>query len=260
MDLGLTGKVALVTGASRGIGRAVAVELAREGCDVVATGRDAGALETLAREVRALGRRAELVAADLREPAAATQVAGKALSGFGRLDVLVCNAGATKRGDFFRLTDEDFLDGFALKFHAHVRLVRACWPMLRDAGGRVVHVIGAGGRTASADFTIGGAVNAALYNFVKAMAQRGKTEGVRVVGVNLGAIETDRLKGRIATVMREAGVDEAEARRRELAGAGVTRFGLPEEIGRLVAFLASDRAGYVNGALVDSDGGTTRSI
>jgi 3-oxoacyl-[acyl-carrier protein] reductase len=260
MDLGLTGKVALVTGASRGIGRAIAVELAREGCDVLATARDGDRLGALAREVAAMGRRCEALVADLREPEAAAQAAGKALSGFGRLDLLVCNAGATKRGDFFRLTDEDFLDGFALKFHAHVRLVRGCWPLLRAAQGRVIHVIGAGGRTASADFTIGGAVNAALYNFVKAMAQVGKADGVRVLGVNPGSIETDRLKGRIAAIMKEERIDEAEARRRELAKGGATRFGQPEEIGRLIAFLASDRAGYVNGALVDCDGGVTRAI
>ena len=260
MELGLTGKVALVTGASRGIGRAAALELAREGCDVFATARDAAALGTLAEEIRAIGRRADGWAADLRDKPAAVEIARRVGESFGRLDIVVCNAGATKRGDFFALSDEDFLDGFALKFHAHVRLVRACWPALRATQGRIVHVIGGGGRTASADFTIGGAVNAALYNFVKAMAQVGRADGIRVVGINPGAIETDRLKGRIATVMREEKVDEAEARRRELARAGVKRFGLPEEIGRLVAFLASDSVAYINGALVDADGGVTRSI
>ncbi len=188
MELGLKDKVALVTGASRGIGRAVAVALAREGCDLVLVARDAGALDTLAGEIRALGRRAEIHAADLREPPASAQAVGKALAGFGRLDVVVCNAGATRRGDFFKLTDADFLDGFALKFHAHVRLVRAAWPLLKAAKGRVIHVIGAGGRTASADFTIGGAVNAALYNFVMALAHLGWPVGVRVLGVNPGSI------------------------------------------------------------------------
>lgn len=260
MDLGLTGKVALVTGASRGIGRAIAVVLAREGCDIVATARDAALLETVAAEVRAAGRTAVTQAGDLRKPETAAAVVALATRAFGRLDILVNNAGATKRGDFFSLTDDDFLDGFALKFHAHVRLTRAAWPLLKATHGRIVNIIGAGGRNASPDFTIGGPVNAAIFNFTKAIAQIGIRDGVRVVGINPGSIETERLKGRLAKIARDAGVDEAEARRRNLAALGVSRFGQPQEIGDLVAFLASDRAGYVNGALVDSDGGTNRAI
>ncbi|MBL8700666.1 MAG: SDR family oxidoreductase [Alphaproteobacteria bacterium] len=260
MELGLGGKVALVTGASRGIGRAIAIALAREGCDIVATARDSALLETMAAEVRAAGRTAVTQAGDLRKPDTAAAVLELAKRAYGRLDILVNNAGATKRGDFFSMTDDDFLDGFALKFHAHVRLVRSAWPMLKASGGRIVNIIGVGGRTASADFTIGGPVNAALFNFTKAIAQLGTRDGVRVVGVNPGSIETERLKGRLATIAREAGVDEAEARRRNLAQLGVTRFGLPQEIGELVAFLAGDRAGYIHGALVDCDGGVTRGV
>jgi NAD(P)-dependent dehydrogenase (short-subunit alcohol dehydrogenase family) len=173
---------------------------------------------------------------------------------------VVNNAGATKRGDFFVLEDADFLDGFALKFHGYVRVTRAAWPHLRKSNGAIVNIIGAGGRTASPDFTIGGSVNAALFNFTKATAQIGIRDGVRVNAINPGSVETDRLKGRIANVAKEQGVDEEEARKRYLAQLGVTRFGKPEEIGQLVCFLASPLAANFQGALVDCDSGSTRSI
>ena len=151
------------------------------------------------------------------------------------------------------MTDEDFLDGFALKFHGYVRVARAAWPHLKKSSGSIVNIIGAGGRTASADFTIGGSVNAALYNYTKALAQIGIRDGVRVNAINPGPVETDRLKGRINTVAREQGVDEDEARKRYLAELGLSRFAKPEEIGQLVCFLASPLAVNIHGALVDSE-------
>jgi NAD(P)-dependent dehydrogenase (short-subunit alcohol dehydrogenase family) len=261
MDLSLKGKVALVTGASRGIGRAIAIELAREGCDVALVARSATGLGETADMVREeLGHKALTHAADLREANAAADFVAAARRQFGRVDLVVNNAGATKRGDFASLTDADFHDGFALKFHGYVRLARAAWPDLKASKGTMINIIGAGGRTASADFTIGGAVNAALYNFTKAMAQLGLRDGVRVVGINPGPVETDRLKARIAVIVKEENVDEAEARRREMSKNGVMRFGSPEEIGQLVCFLASPIAQNIHGALIDSDSGATRAI
>jgi NAD(P)-dependent dehydrogenase (short-subunit alcohol dehydrogenase family) len=261
MELGLKGKVALVTGASRGIGRAIAIELAREGCDVALAARSAAGLGETADIVQDThGRKAHAFAADLREAGAAADFVASATRAFGRIDLLVNNAGATKRGAFAELSDADFLDGFALKFHGYVRLARAAWPHLKASKGTMINIIGAGGRTASADFTIGGSVNAALYNFTKAMAQLGLREGVRVVGINPGPIETDRLRARIAVIAKEEKVDEAEARRHEMTKNGVMRFGQPDEIGKLVCFLASPVAQNIHGALVDSDSGSTRAI
>ena len=261
MELGLQGKVALVTGASRGIGRATALELAREGCDIVAAARTAEQLAELADEIRRkYNRRVTTDAADLRDSENVRRLIDAAASEFGRIDIVVNNAGATKRGDFFVLEDADFLDGFALKFHGYVRVTRAAWPHLRKSNGAIVNIIGAGGKTASPDFTIGGSVNAALYNFTKATAQIGLRDGIRVNAINPGSIETDRLKGRIANVAKEQGVDEAEARKRYLVQLGVARFGKPEEIGQLVCFLASPLAANFQGALVDCDSGATRSI
>src|SRR5262245_57781865 len=131
MDLGLKGKVALVTGSSRGIGRSIAETLADEGCDLLLTGRDQALLDETAAAIRGNGREAVTVNIDLREERAPGTLIEALQREFGRLDVLVNNAGTTKRGDFFELTDADWHDGYALKFFAHVRLTRAAWPLLK---------------------------------------------------------------------------------------------------------------------------------
>ncbi|MCQ4166491.1 SDR family oxidoreductase [Tahibacter harae] len=257
MDLQLAGKTAIVTGASRGIGRAIAVALAAEGASVVAVARSGDALRQL---VGALPVPGLAVAADLREDAAAEHVVAQALGLSGRLDILVNNAGATVRGDFLALDDGAWQDGFALKFFGAMRLCRAAWPSLRARAGAIVNVVGIGGRSGSAEFSIGGAVNAALLNLTKALADRGVADGVRVNAVNPSSIATDRLQARVRTQAAAQGVDEAEAARRIAAELRVARFGTPEEIAAAVVFLASPRAAYCQGTILDVDGGQTRTL
>lgn len=261
MDLGLAGTVALVTGGSRGIGAATALELAREGVDTILVGRDA---DTAARTAGAIasetGRRSLPLAADLRDPAAADAVVAKAVAAFGRLDILVNSAGATTHGDLFALTDENWQDGFALKFHGTVRMCRAAWPHLAAAGGAVVTVIGVASRTPMPQAMVVGSVNAALLSFTKALSDLGARDGVRVNAINPGFIETDRLKRRLDTTAQAQGITREDAAAALLKTLGVSRFGQPEEIGRLACFLASPRAGYLQGAAVDADGGLTKGI
>ena len=255
-------RVALVTGASQGIGRAIAALLLKRGYGVAAVARSRHKMLELADNSAAGEAVRTLVhATDLREPDAAAQAVAATLAHFCRLDLVVHSAGTTRRGDFFMLTDADFLDGFALKFHGAVRLARAAWPHLKASGsGHLITIIGAGGRTPSADFTIGGPVNSALMNFTKALADTGLSEGVRVNGINPGPIETDRLKARIAQVMKETGLDEAAARARMVAAQKVIRFGQPEEVAEMVAFLDSQAGAFMHGAIVDLDGGLTKGL
>jgi len=260
MELGLRGKVALVTGANRGLGAAIALELAREGADVALVARDTGKLDEVAGQVRAMQRRVVTHAADLRELAATQAAVDAAVKAFGRLDILVNNAGATKRGDFFQLTEEDWDDGYALKFRGYVRMTRAAWPHLKAAGGSVINIVGIGARTAAAEFTIGGSVNAALLYFTKAMAQTGIVDGVRVNAISPGHIETERLSRNFARTAERDGISLDAAKAQILAGCGTTRFGRPEEIAYAAAFLASDKAEFFQGALIDLDGGETRAL
>jgi 3-oxoacyl-[acyl-carrier protein] reductase len=258
----MTGRRALVTGASKGIGRAIATLLANRGYAVAAVARSQDLLESLARELAGAGDANVLaLPADLREVERAPELVGAAASRFGGLDLLVNCAGATKRGDFFALSHADFLDGFALKFFGAMELTRAAWPHLRAAGaGHVVNIIGAGARTPSADFTIGGSVNSALENFTKAIADRGLNEGVRVNAIHPGPIETERLTRRIAEVARARGLSLPEARRQMIKDQRVIRFGRPEEVAELVAYMDSPAGAFLHGAIVELDGGATKGL
>jgi NAD(P)-dependent dehydrogenase (short-subunit alcohol dehydrogenase family) len=194
MDLGLEGKAALVTGASRGLGEAIAHELANQGVQVCLAARDETKLAEVAAAITARTQ-AHCVsfAGDLRQAETIDAAVSAAVAAFGRLDILVNNAGATKRGDFFALTEDDWQDGYALKFHGYVRATRAAWPHLKAVGGSVINIVGIGAHAGTDEFTIGGSVNAALLHFTKAMSHLGIREGVRVNAINPGHIETERL-------------------------------------------------------------------
>ena len=260
MDLNLSGKVALVTGASRGIGLAIARRLAGEGMALAMAARDEAKLRGVAAEIEAGGGRALVYATDLSKADAPVRFAAAAAERFGRIDLVVNNAGATKRGDFLRLTEQDWADGFALKFLGAVRLCRAAWPHLVASRGVIVNIAGIGGRTGSAEFTIGGSVNAAVLNLTKCLADRGVHDGVRVNAVNPGSILTERLTTRIQRLADDRGVPYEEASRQMAAQMRIARFGEPGEIADVVAFLASERAAYLQGAILDVDGGVTRTL
>jgi 3-oxoacyl-[acyl-carrier protein] reductase len=255
MELGLKGKIALVTGSSRGIGRGVALALAAEGCDVMLTGRDQTALEEVAAAIRKQGRKAVVSVIDFREKEAPTKLIERTRRELGGLDILVNNAGATKRGDFMELTDADFEDGYALKFFGHVRLTRAAWPLLKERRGSLITIGGTGGRKPTEEFTIGSSVNAAVAAFTKCMADRGKREGVQVNCIHPSMVETDRLWRRIKAEMDRTGWPEAKAREEMCKGFGITRFGKVEDVADLITFLASSRATWMHGATIDLDGG-----
>ena len=257
MDLRLSGKVAIVTGASRGIGRAIAQTLAAEGMNVTLAARSGDQLADLA---ASLPTASVVQALDLRDPQAPAAAVAATISRFGRLDLLVNNAGATKRGDFFALTDADWDDGFALKFLGAMRCSRAAWPHLQVSNGAIVNIVGIGGRTGTAEFTIGGSVNAALLNLTKALADRGVRDGIRVNAINPGSIATERLQARLAAFAREHAVAPDQAEREMARVSGVARFEQPDEVARVVAFLASPQAAYCHGAIVDVDGGQTRTL
>ena len=257
MDLGLEGKVAIITGASRGIGRAIAERLAGEGMRLALAARSADLLQALA---GSLATDCLVYPVDLRDVQAPAALAAAALAHFGQIDLLVNNAGAAQRGDFLTLPEEAWSDGFALKFFGAMRCCRAAWPALQASRGAIINIVGIGGRTASAEFTIGGPVNAALLNLTKALAERGVRDGVRVNAINPGSIATERLQTRIERFAAEQGIERGQAIGQMAEKLGVARFGEPGEIASAVAFLASPQAAYCQGTILDVDGGQTRTL
>jgi len=252
---------ALITGASRGLGRAFALRLARDGFSLSLCARSQAALEETANLARAAGAGQVLITAvDLSQPEAPAQLLARTLAQTGQLDVLINNAGATKRGDFLTLTDEDFEQGFALKFHATVRLCRAAWQALCASHGVIINISGVGAHTPEADFTIGGSVNSALINFTKAIAKRAQGTGIRVNTLCPGHIITDRLQRRIETLAQERNITWQEAQEEMRKIHGIERYGTPEEVADVVRFLCSDAASYIHGSVINVDGGTTAGI
>ena len=255
MDLGLTGKVALVTGSSRGIGRGIALALAAEGCDVMLTGRDKEALDDVVAAVKKLGRTAQYATSDLRAEGAPAALVEAAKGAFGHIDILVNNAGTTKRGDFLALTDADWTEGYALKLFAHVRLARAAWPLLKQRRGSLVAIAGTSGRKPEKSFTIGSSVNAAVAAFTKCLADLGKEDGVQVNCIHPSLVETERQWRRIRAEVQRTGESEEKVREQFCRETGFTRYGKVEDVADFVTFIVSSRATWLHGATVDLDGG-----
>jgi NAD(P)-dependent dehydrogenase (short-subunit alcohol dehydrogenase family) len=261
MDLGLAGKVALITGASRGLGKAIAIELAREGADLSLAARDEAKLNEVAAAITAQSHVGILICGgDFRLPETVKDTVAKTVARFGRIDILVNNAGAAKHGDFFELCDEDWQDSFALKFYGYVRATRESWPHLKKAKGCIINIVGIGSRLGSADYTIGGSINVALLNFTKAMSEIGIADGVRVNAINPGYIATDRVKRGLERMVSKEHISLEDAAVRRLAALRIERFGRPEEIAAFTAFLASDQASFTQGAIIDVDGGQNRAL
>ena len=255
MELGLKGKVALVTGSSRGIGRGIALAFGEEGCNLMLTGRDARALEDVAQSIRGQGCKVAVRALDLRDPSAAGTLVEAVRREFGGLDILINNAGATKRGDFLALTDADWEDGYALKFFAHVRLARAAWPLLKERRGALVAIGGTSGRKPEKRFTIGSSVNAAVAAFAKCLADLGKEDGVQVNCIHPSLVETERQWKRIRAEVERSGETEEKVRERFCEEMGINRYGTVEDVADLVTFIVSSRATWMRGATIDLDGG-----
>jgi NAD(P)-dependent dehydrogenase (short-subunit alcohol dehydrogenase family) len=260
MELGLEGKVAIVTGGSKGIGRATALGLLNEGASVLICARGQQGLdETVTAADHAARERICAVAADLMQAAAIKQVVARCIERFGRVDILVNNAGSARPGDFLQLTDDAWIDDWTLKFFGYVRMAReVVLFMQHQKSGVIINIIGAGGLSPTGNYMIGGAANAALNHFTKALADASAKYGVRVVGINPGPILTERLlKMRGALAPAAAGQPDDEAFRR-LTPLG--RIGKPEEVADLILFLASNRGSFIHGANISIDGGTTKGL
>jgi NAD(P)-dependent dehydrogenase (short-subunit alcohol dehydrogenase family) len=251
------GKVVVVSGGSRGIGRAIALAFAREGAQTVLAASNAANLEAAAKAVAAAGPAPMTVAGDLRTLAGCEQLFAQVSERFQRCDVLVNNAGATKGGKFFEQPDELWGDGFALKFHAAVRLTRLFWPLLKAAHGNIVNVVGGAARTPGPEFLIGGAVNAAVANFTKGLTALGNRDDININVVHPGVTQTERYEQLTQQFAKAQGKTVDEVRAEALAKSGLRRVGQPEDVAALAVFLCSARARHIHGTAVAIDGGGT---
>ena len=255
------GKVVVVSGASRGIGFAIASLFASHGAQTVLAASSEANLADAARRIAATGAPAPVVVAtDLRGAAGCEHVHDNVQQRLGRCDVLVNAAGATRAGAFLTQPDEQWHDGFALKFFACVRLCRLFWPMLQAAQGVVVNIIGGAARTPDPEFLVGGAVNAATANFTKGLSGLGKRDNVNVNAILPGLTETERVHAPFEQRAAATGVTPDEARASAIAKEGLRRLGKPEDVAELVLFLAGDRARHIQGTAIAVDGGGTPGL
>jgi NAD(P)-dependent dehydrogenase (short-subunit alcohol dehydrogenase family) len=253
MDLRLRGKRALVTGASKGIGAATAEVLAEEGCDVHLVARSAPLLEDLAKRLRAEhGAKVEVHPADLRD---ADDLAGVALD----VDILVNNAGDIPGGSLTAVDEETWRHAWELKVFGYINLSRLVYAKMKARGsGVIVNNIGAAGERPNFDYIAGTTGNAALMAFTRALGGRSLHDGVRVVAVNPGPVETDRIIALTRAQARSRFGDES--RYRELMGDyPLGRPATAREVADLIVFLASERSAYTSGAVFTLDGGTSNA-
>jgi 3-oxoacyl-[acyl-carrier protein] reductase len=255
MNLGLVGKTAIVTGASRGIGAAIARQLAGNGADVAMMARDRDALALLSAEIATRGRKAVPVVVDLADSRALTAAVETASSELGQIDILVNNAGSSPVGSFDVVDDDDWQAACSLKLMGYLRMIRAVLPGMRARQrGRIVNVVGAGGRFAGPDYVLG-ALNAALLHSTKSIGDLVAPDGVVVVAVNPGLTLTDRGLKVIETAAAEAGIDPSEQLAHSVSAIPIRRALTPEEIARIVAVLCTDVGEPMAGSAFQADGG-----
>jgi len=237
-----------VTGASQGIGRAAALRLARDFSAVVLVARNKEQLQTTAAGVEAAGAAPLICDFDMREPQSAAFVVNAALDRFGRIDALLNIAGAVPQIDLFEMNDAQWEDGMALKFHGARRLTIRAWDALKASNGSVILISGSA------------AVNAAIVALAKAFAEQGIKDGVQVNSVVPGAVMTGRRESFFKKWAPAHNLSVEEAISKFPEQVGIARFGKPEEIADLMAFLVSPEAKWLTGASVRMDGGEVKGI
>jgi 3-oxoacyl-[acyl-carrier protein] reductase len=256
----MSNAVAIVTGASQGIGQATAVRLARDFSGLVLVARSRANLELTAQAVTKAGAEALIIDADVAKPDAAQAVVDQALTVFGRIDALLNIAGAVPQIDLFDMTDAQWEGGLALKLHGARRLTIAAWPALKAAKGSVVLMSGNSALFPKAPYAAVGTINAAIVALAKAFSDRGITDGVQVNSVLPGPVMTGRRRSYLQhwAPLHNMTVEEATARFPQEAG--IARYGEPEEIAELMAFLVSPGARWMTGSTLRMDGGEVKSI
>jgi NAD(P)-dependent dehydrogenase (short-subunit alcohol dehydrogenase family) len=262
MDLALGGKKAIVTGASEGIGKAVTIALAREGVDVAICARRKEPLEQAAAEIaKATGRKIFPITADLTKASDAENFIKKAHQALGRIDILVNNAGSAPGGVIEHLNEEEWASALQLKFMGYVRCMKHVLPIMqKQKKGRVVNIIGNDGIKFSYWEIAPGAANAAGQNLTMSLASQYGRDNISFVCVNPGPVRTERWTGLVKAMARDMNLSFEQADKLAPASIPLGRIAESEEVANLVTFLASDLAFFVNGTMIEIDGGQEKSL
>jgi 3-oxoacyl-[acyl-carrier protein] reductase len=262
MDLGIKGRTAVVCGASRGLGYAAALELAREGAGVVLCSRDEAHINDAAAEIaEKTGARTLGIAADVAVDGVAERVIGETVRKFGTVDILVNNAGGPPAGSFDTHDDDAWLAAVELNLMSAVRFTRAALPHMRSQRwGRVVNITSVAVKQPVDGLILSNAVRAAVVGLAKTLSNEVAGEGVLINTVCPGYIETDRSVGLVRGRAENAGVSYGEMLGQLCQGIPVGRMGQPDELAALIAFLASERASYITGATIQVDGGLMKGL
>jgi NAD(P)-dependent dehydrogenase (short-subunit alcohol dehydrogenase family) len=262
MDLALGGKKAIVTGASEGIGKAVTIALAREGVDVAICARRKEPLEQAAADIaKATGRKIFPITADLTNPGDTENFIKKAHQALGRIDILVNNAGSAPGGVIEHLKEEEWASALQLKFMGYVRCMKHVLPIMqKQKKGRVVNIIGNDGIKFSYWEIAPGAANAAGQNLTMSLASQYGRDNISFVCVNPGPVRTERWTGLVKAMARDMNLSFEQADKLAPASIPLGRIAESEEVANLVTFLASDLAFFVNGTMIEIDGGQEKSL
>jgi 3-oxoacyl-[acyl-carrier protein] reductase len=236
---------------------AIAMAFAHNGAQTVIGASSAENLSAASKAITEVGPEPLAITGDLRQLQGCEQVLARVKERFGRCDILINNAGATRPGKFMELTDDAFLDGFALKYFAAVRLTRLFWPMLKSAQGHVVNIVGCTARSPEPEFLVGSSVNAAVANFSKGLSKLGMRDGINVNAIHPGNTRTERQQERLTQRAQATGVAVEELRAAALTKSGIRRFGEVEDIAALALFLCSECARHIQGTAIAVDGGAT---
>lgn len=263
MDLGIKGRVAIVSGSSRGIGRETAREFLQAGVKVMTCARDGDAVANTARELaQKTGGEIRSIAADMRKPEDAKRLVDETVRAFGTVDILVNNAGEMYSGRFEELTEEGLRNQLDTKLFGWMRVIRTVWPIMRDKNwGRIVNLIGGAGKEPDPYMFGSGMTNSALLNLTKSLSTEFAPHNVLVNAVCPGWVATDMWRRKAAGLQKELGVQsEEEARKLAAKKNALGRFGRPEELANAIVFLCSERASYITGVSLNLDGGRLKGL
>lgn len=254
MDLGLKGKVAVITGGTQGIGKASALRLAAEDASVVICARGQGLLDTVGAEIRKAGGKVLAVAADVSKPEGCNRIIDEAIKAFGRIDILVNNAGTSATGEFESVTDETWQADFDLKLFGAIRLIRLTLPhMKKQGGGRIINVTNIGAKQPAARSMPTTVTRAAGLAMTKALSREFAPDRILVNTVCIGLVRA----GQHEKTAAQRGIEVEELYRTLGKNVPLGRVGKAEEVANVIAFLASDAASFVTGTSINLDGGAS---